>query len=122
MWNSKYRPKKLEEFVDQTEALDFFLNRIKKWKPGSKAIMFHGTPGTGKTSLIQAFANEKNIDFIEMNASDFRSANQIREVLGRSALQQSIFKKGKIFLIDEIDGLAGRQDWGGIGEIIKILK
>jgi len=122
MWNSKYRPKKLEEFVNQVESLDYFLKWVEKWKSGSKALLFHGPPGTGKTSLIQAFAREKNIDFIEMNASDFRSANQIREVLGRSVIQQSIFKKGKIFLIDEIDGLAGRQDWGGTGEIIKILK
>src|SRR5947209_2163477 len=105
MWNSKYRPKKLEEFVNQVESLDYFLKWVEKWKSGSKALLFHGPPGTGKTSLIQAFAREKNIDFIEMNASDFRSANQIREVLGRSVIQQSIFKKGKIFLIDEIDGL-----------------
>src|SRR5438445_3683538 len=122
MLNDKYRPKKLEEFVDQTEAVEFFKKWIVRWKPGSKALLFHGPPGTGKTSLIQAFANEKNFDFIEMNASDFRSARQIEEVLGRSALQKSIFKKGKIFLIDEIDGLAGRQDTGGAGEIIKIIK
>ena len=87
MLNSKYRTKKLEEFVDQSEALDYFLKWVGKWKPGSKALLFHGPPGTGKTSLIQAFSSEKNLDFIEMNASDFRSANQIREVLGRSARQ-----------------------------------
>jgi replication factor C large subunit len=36
--------------------------------------------------------------------------------------QQSLMKRGKIFLLDEVDGIAGRQDFGGIGEIIKIIR
>ncbi|MEM5836500.1 MAG: replication factor C large subunit [Candidatus Aenigmatarchaeota archaeon] len=118
----KYKPKNLKEFVDQKEALETFLNWIKNWKPGSKAILFYGPPGTGKTALVQAYANEKNLELIEMNASDYRSASQIQEVLGQSMKQVSLFKKGKIFLIDEIDGIAGREDSGGIKEIIKIIK
>ncbi|MFH0711493.1 MAG: replication factor C large subunit [Candidatus Aenigmatarchaeota archaeon] len=31
-------------------------------------------------------------------------------------------KRGKIFLLDEVDGIAGRDDFGGVGEIIKIIK
>jgi replication factor C large subunit len=121
-WTQKYAPKNLKEFVNQKEALDIFLKWIKKWKPGAKALLFYGPPGTGKTALVQAYANEKNLEFIEMNASDFRSATQIQQVLGQSMLQAPLFKKGKIFLIDEIDGLAGREDLGGVGAIIKIIK
>lgn len=122
MWTEKYRPKNLKEFINQKEALEKFLDWIKKWKPGTKALLFYGQPGTGKTALIQAFAQEKNLEFVEMNASDFRSKNQIEEVLGRSMLQKSLFKKSKILLIDEIDGIAGREDLGGVGAIIKIIK
>jgi len=32
--------------------------------------------------------------------------------------QSPLFKKSKIFLIDEVDGIAGREDLGGIGTII----
>jgi len=118
----KYKPKKLKEFVNQKDAVDIFLKWIKKWKPGSKALLFHGMPGIGKTALIHAWSSENDFDFIEMNASDFRSAQQIQEVLGQSMKQISLFKKGKIFLIDECDGLAGREDLGGVGAIIKIIK
>lgn len=121
MFTVKYKPKNLKEFVDQVEALDKFLNWIRKWKRG-KALLFYGKPGTGKTALLGAYANEKNLDLIEMNASDFRAASQIDDVLGRSVLQAPLFKKGKIFLIDEIDGLAGREDLGGVGAIIEIIK
>lgn len=112
----------MKEFVNQKEALEVFLRWIKKWRPGTKALLFYGLSGTGKTALIQAYANEKNLEFIEMNASDFRSASQIQQVLGQSMLQAPLFKKGKLFLIDEIDGIAGREDLGGVGAIIKIIK
>ncbi|MDI6798495.1 MAG: replication factor C large subunit [Candidatus Aenigmarchaeota archaeon] len=118
----KYKPKSLKEFVNQKECLEKFLAWIKKWKPGSKALLFYGMPGVGKTALVEAFSAEKNFDLIEMNASDFRSASQIEDVLGRSVMQAPLFKKFKIFLIDEVDGIAGREDLGGVGAIIKIIK
>jgi len=118
----KYKPKNLGEVVGQREAVDIFSRWIKSWKPGSKALLFHGMPGVGKTALINAWASSGKYEFIEMNASDFRSAKQIQEVLGQSMKQQPLFKKSKIFLIDEVDGLAGREDLGGVSEIIKIIK
>ena len=121
-WAEKYKPKSLKEFVNQKEALEEFLKWIKSWKPGSKALLLYGMPGVGKTALVEAYASEKKVDLIEMNASDFRSSVQIKRILGSSITQASLFKKGKIFLIDEIDGIAGREDRGGVGEIIKIIK
>jgi len=121
-FTQKYRPKSLKEFVNHKEAVETFLKWVKGWKSGAKALLFHGMPGTGKTSLLHAWSGESNFDFIELNASDWRSASQIQEVLGQSMKQSSLFKKSKIFLIDEIDGIAGRQDMGGVGAIIKIIK
>jgi replication factor C large subunit len=121
-FTQKYRPKNLKEFVDHKEAVDTFIKWMTGWKPGAKALLFYGMPGTGKTSLLHAWAAESNSDFIELNASDWRSASQIDEVLGQSMKQMPLFKKSKIFLIDEIDGIAGRQDLGGVGAIIKIIK
>jgi len=121
-WTEKYAPKKVVEVVGQKKAIDQFLTWYKSWKPGKKAALFHGPAGTGKTCLIEALGKEKNLEVIEMNASDYRTAKQIREVIGQSMKQKSLFKKSKIFMIDEIDGIAGREDRGGTGEIIKIIK
>ncbi len=121
-WIIKYAPKNLKEFVNQKTALQVFLKWYKNFKPGSKATLLYGPPGTGKTVLVKAFANQNNLDLIEMNASDFRTADKIREVFGHSMTQASLFKRGKIFLIDEVDGISGREDRGGVGEIIKIIK
>jgi replication factor C large subunit len=121
-WTEKYAPQKVADVIGQKKAVEQFLIWLKTWKPGKKAALFHGSAGTGKTSLVEALGKEKNLEIIELNASDYRSASQIKEVLGQSTKQKSLFKKGKIFFIDEIDGLAGREDRGGVGEIIKIIK
>ncbi len=121
MWTEKYRPKDLGDYVGQKPAVEKFLKWIKSWKRG-KSILFHGPPGTGKTSLIEAFSKENNYEFIELNASDFRSKRQIEDVLGQSMMQASLFGRKKIFLVDEIDGLAGRADLGGVGAIIRVVK
>jgi len=118
----KYVPKSVKEILSQEDAVNVFLKWISKWKPGGKALLFHGPPGVGKTALIHAWTNEKDLEFIELNSSDWRSASQIQEILGQSMKQAPLFKKSKIFLIDECDGIAGREDLGGVGAIIKIIK
>jgi replication factor C large subunit len=122
MFTIKYRPKSLKDFVDQKEALAKFLEWYRNWKPGSKAALLYGKPGTGKTCLVEAFANDKNLELIQMNASDVRSKKQIEEVFGHASAVASFFKKGRIFLIDEVDGLSGKEDVGGIQAIIEIIK
>jgi len=122
MFTIKYRPKSLKDFVDQKEALAKFLEWYRNWKPGSKAALLYGKPGTGKTCLVEAFANDKNLELIQMNASDVRSKKQIEEVFGHASAVASFFKKGRIFLIDEVDGISGKEDAGGIQAIIEIIK
>jgi len=95
---------------------------MRHWKPGAKPLFFHGPPGVGKTALVEAYAEEAGLDLIEMNASDFRSASRIDEVLGRSMMQASLTGRPKLFLIDEVDGLAGREDAGGVEAILRLIK
>jgi replication factor C large subunit len=122
MLTEKYKPKKIQDIVGQQDAIKRILGWFDSWEPGDKALLIHGPVGVGKTTIIQVFAMQKNIDFIEMNASDYRSAKQIRESIGRSIDQQSLFKRGKVFMIDEIDTLSGKADRGGVGEVVKLIQ
>ncbi len=122
LWTEKYSPKKVSEVMGQKKPVEQFTLWYQNWKPGKKAALFAGPPGVGKTCLTEALALEKNLEVIELNASDYRTSSQIKEVIGQSMKQYSLFKKGKIFLIDEIDGLSGRKDRGGPGEIVKIIQ
>lgn len=122
-WIKKYAPKNSSEIVNQQEAIkklkDFIVNYKKQQK---KAALLYGPPGTGKTSSVYAIANELNYEVVEMNASDVRSAVKVHQILDEAVKSKPFFKNGRIILIDEVDGMAGRADKGGVGAIINIIE
>ncbi|MBD3202718.1 replication factor C large subunit [Candidatus Woesearchaeota archaeon] len=122
-WTVKYRPKSSSEIQGQDSKiaqLKKFIDNYKKTK--KKAALIYGPPGSGKTSAVHSLANELNFEILEINASDVRNKSAIKEKLGPAIFQQSLFSKGKLILIDEIDGLSGRKDRGGVSEILKLMK
>lgn len=121
MWTEKYKPKSLKEVVGQKGIIDL-KEWYEKWKPGEKVALIWGGPGVGKTASVHALASEKNLELIELNASDVRNASGIRDVIGESVKQRSLLNRKKIILIDEVDGISGTSDRGGIKELIKIIK
>lgn len=115
----KYRAKSFSEFV----GLDSIITDIRKFYkefPRKKGLLLHGSAGTGKTSLAIALANENNLEIMELNASDLRNRAKLEQVLKPASEQQSLFNKGKILLMDEVDGVTGT-DIGGIPELVRII-
>jgi len=120
-WIRKYTPKNSDEIVAQKKAI----NKIKGYissKNYEKSLLIHGPIGTGKTSSIIAIANDLQLELVEVNASDRRNKNSVEDLLGNAAKQASLFFKGKIILIDEIDTLSGKQDRGAVSAIKDIIK
>ncbi len=122
-WIHKYKPNTLEHLEAHKEAvrsLKLFINNFKKER--KKAVLIHGPSGCGKTAAAHALANDLNIEIIEINASDVRNEKAISSLLGNVTKQQSLFSKGKIILVDEIDGVSGKKDRGGINALVSIIK
>ena len=120
-WTDKYMPQKLEEVIGQRAVADFE-KWFGGWKRGGKAALLWGKAGCGKTSSVYALAKEKNLEIIEINASDARNAQSIEDTVGHSTKQMSLFNSGKIILIDEVDGISGNADRGGVRSLTKIIK
>lgn len=119
-WTEKYRPAFFLDIRGQQIAVDKV--RIFLRNPGEKkAIILHGAPGTGKTSLAHAAANEAKAEVFELNASDLRDKEKLRSILRPATEQASLTKKGKIILVDEVDGISG-VDFGGLSELLRILE
>jgi len=114
---NKYKPKSLKEIIGQNNAI----SKLKKSVEEKKSVLIYGVSGIGKSSSVHALAKDMNYEVLEVNASNYRNKDQIDEKVGGSARQMSLFSKGKIILIDEIDGL-NRKDRGAITEIVNILK
>jgi len=119
-WVKRYAPRKLADVMGQAKAVAQFSNWMREF-PKSKAVLFAGPPGVGKTSLIYAFASENDYEVVEMNASDKRNKNAINEVILPACQQASIFGSKKIVVLDEIDGLSGTKDRGGATALAKVI-
>lgn len=117
MFVNKYAPKKTNEILGQNLAVRNLLDNIKNNIP----TLLHGPTGTGKTSSIYAIANEFDYEILEINSSNFRNKEKIQTTVGNASQQQSLFNKQKIILVDELDGISGTKDRGGIPALIKIL-
>lgn len=122
-WIIKYRPKTIDDVVNQEEAKKTFLNWLENWgKPGQKkAALLHGPAGCGKTSLVEAVARSKGYQLFEMNASDFRRKSDIERIAKTAAQTSGLTSKLKIILLDEVDGINTKADEGGIEAIIELI-
>lgn len=121
-WTQKHSPRKLKEVFGQDKALaelkKFVVNFKKERRKGA---VLHGPAGSGKTCAAYALAEEMDLEVVELNSSDFRNAEGIASVVGNASKQMSLFAKGKLILVDEIDGVSGTKDRGAVPEIIRIL-
>ena len=127
----KYRPKKLEHLIGQSEILSilkgaFMLNRL------SHAYLLSGTRGVGKTTLARILAKvvncldensfaigepcnkckncmsidaENNIDVIEIDAASKTGVNDMREII-ENINYKPVAALKKIYIIDEVHMLS----------------
>jgi len=115
----KYRIKSYSELIGQSKAVEVIKKFLNEF-PKKRGLILHGPAGTGKTSLVISASKENNLEILELNSSDLRNRAQLEERLKPATQQQSLFKKGKILLMDEVDGVTGT-DRGGIPELVKLI-
>ena len=119
-WVDKYKPCNLSEVQAHASALAELKLFVENYQKGSKAIILYGPTGVGKTCSVHALAKEFDLEMLEVNASDQRNKAQIEEKIGPAISQMSLFAKKKLILIDEIDGLSGHSDRGGVQAITTV--
>ena len=122
MWSEKYRPGELDEMVGNEEARAKLLLWLKKWKRGTKALLLVGPPGTGKTTAVHLSARKLGFSLVELNASDSRTKERLSKKIGEAIASTSLFGGPTLIFLDEVDGLAGRADYGAIDFIRDAVK
>jgi len=121
MWVEKYRPKTLSEYRGASSEKKELKEWAENWEQGDQAVLLHGQAGTGKTSLVEALANDLDYELVETNASDVRTKKKLKSELKEATRQASFFGGKKLILIDEVDGMSGNSDRGGVKEISTIV-
>ncbi|MEL9929383.1 MAG: replication factor C large subunit [Sulfolobales archaeon] len=122
-WVIKYRPRTLRDYLDQDEAKEALLKWIKNFaNEKKKAVLLYGPPGVGKTTLVECLARDMGFELIEMNASDFRRGRDIDRIALKASDKLSLVGRGKMILLDEVDGIYERVDSGAIETILELIK
>ncbi len=120
IWTKKYEPKCPGEIVGQSAAVNKIKNFVENYKSG--ALLLYGPSGVGKSCSVYAVAKELDREVLEINSSDVRNKDAISRIVGISSSQASLFMRKKIILVDEVDGISGVSDRGGIAELVDIIR
>lgn len=107
----KYRPKNLDRIVGHENAVTQLKGIIASKKTPS-ALLFTGPSSAGKTTLARAFAASLNglesiegqMDYMEINAADTRTIDDMRTLIQTAALRPMSLKR-RIILLDEAQSL-----------------
>ncbi|MDA3855555.1 MAG: AAA family ATPase [Candidatus Woesearchaeota archaeon] len=119
-WFLKYQLKNFDDMI-VTSEIKKIIDFIEKFKPG-RGLLLYGPAGSGKTTTLNLVGEKYDYEVFEVNASDSRNKNSIDSSIGDVIKQKSLFGKEKLLLIDEVDGVSGSNDRGGVAEIVKHLK
>lgn len=122
MWVEKYRVSEFDNFFGNERSRLLVINWLRNWIKGTKPLLIVGPPGTGKTSFVKSLAKLLDLDLIELNASDLRNKITLEIIINPILLNKSIFGKQMLLFLDEVDGISGRDDYGGMPFLSNILK
>ncbi len=124
-WNEQHRPTSLDSLVGNTATINEIRNWISSWiggQPVRNAALLVGPPGSGKTATVGALSHDYDLELVEFNSSDKRNKNTIETFVWRAATQQTLDGRLRLILLDEVDGLSGTSDRGGVGAISKVIE
>jgi replication factor C small subunit len=108
-WTEKYRPQTIGQVIGQPKLVADAETWIEK--NDMPNVMLYGRPGIGKTTVAHILGNHflgdaKPDDFLEINASQDRKLETVRETISNFCANKSyVDSKFKIVLLDEIEGM-----------------
>lgn len=163
LWTEKYRAKTFMDLCGDDATNRNVLRWLKRWdpivfpgatkkasvvrksqyknqgeeeKPHRKILMLTGPPGLGKTTLAHVCARQAGYEVMEINASDERSRdvvkNRIRTSLGTESVKTVANRKAAdgeaakvarpaCVVVDEVDGVVSGSGGSGEGGFVKAL-
>ena len=151
LWTTKYQPKKLSELIGNKTNINKLITWLDDWNSvvlegntkkvetkfhrgqrptfenvNARACLITGDPGIGKTSSVRLIAKLKGYKTYETNASDQRNKNSINKNAGFMFNNKTLFggelQDKNLIIMDEVDGMSGNEDRGGVAAIIDIIK
>ncbi len=122
MWSEIYRPQTIEQMFGNEDARLNVIKWLSKWIDGTRPLLLVGPSGVGKTTLVKLLALKFDYDLVEMNASDTRTKGDLERLILPLFNNKSVSGRKMLLFLDEVDGISGREDLGGLEYLVKIMK
>ncbi len=102
--------------------------------PNARACLVSGPPGVGKSAAVRLLAESLGFEILETNASDRRNKRVVEELLCDASGNKTISSyteagdkpaakdKRALIMMDEVDGVSGNSDRGGIQALIRVIR
>ena len=102
-WVEKYRPQELKDIVGQKQII----NRLEKYvgEESMPNLMFTGPAGVGKTTTALALVKAILQNFLELNASDARGIETVRNNIKQFCRLKPVGAPFRIIFLDEVDNM-----------------
>lgn len=100
-WVEKYRPNTMSDVVSHQHIKDRLTEFVDRKKIPN--MIFFGMSGTGKTSTILTFVKQIGCPYIELNGSDDRGIDVVRELI--IDFCRGMSNTMKVIILDEVDAM-----------------
>ncbi len=124
-WTVKHRPETTGEVAGNKPAIEKLTLWLESWskgKPSKGACLLYGPSGVGKTVVAEAVSRDRGWDLVEINASDKRGGEVLSKIAGLASTQATLGGRGRLILLDEVDGINLREDQGAVSAIQQVIR
>jgi len=102
-----HAPETLDEVQGNNKSRRELDNWLEDYDKHDRPQLLVGPPGVGKTTTVQLLAKEHELPLMEINASDSRTTDDIRELVERASVTPHSADR-QVVLLDEVDSMSGR--------------
>lgn len=116
----KHRPDSLKKIKGNKTTVQTLEKMLANEKTMPHAFLFHGPTGCGKTTFGRIIANTLGVstnDLNEINSSDFRGIDTIREII-RNCQYKPVNSPYRVYILDEVHKMTNDAQ----NAILKILE
>lgn len=146
LWVDKHKPVNAKHLIGNNSNIRKLREFLVRWKAAQttsggigrlskRAILLAGAAGLGKSTAADVLCRELGFSKIEYNASDVRNKkgieHRVRSITRNRGIGEFMFGRGSrkgvrtggtCLVMDEVDGMSGNADRGGMQLLIKIIK
>jgi AAA+ superfamily predicted ATPase len=95
----------IDQFRDNEESY------VRLGVPYKLGLLFHGKPGTGKTSTIKAIANHTKRHVVSISMANIKTCSQLRQALRTVTINQKHIPSNKcIYVFEDVDCMVPSRD------------